>query len=394
MPILTIDNQRVIAPEGATILEAARGAGIHIPTLCHHPDLSNVGACRMCVVSVEKARGVQTACTTPVFEGMVVQTNSPDAVATRKFVLEMLLSDHPNECMICEVNGDCELQDLVYDYDVAWPEHTGKRHTYPINPDPNPFIFIDRNKCILCGRCVRACGERQNRDVWSFAFRGFETKLVAGADQDLLDARCESCGQCVAYCPTGALFDKMSVGKGRAGQARKVRTTCSFCGVGCNFDLHVRNGKVIRVTSAQDAPVNGLALCVKGRYGYDYVHNPQRLTHPLVRAKWLDPAKLEQQVTDGRWQVMQEAGRRSQAASGKSQDEPDNPLPINQFIAVDWDTALDVVANKLAAEKKLHGGRSFAMLASAKCSNEENFLFAKLTRQLMTTNSIDHCARL
>lgn len=394
MPILTIDNQRVIAPEGATILEAARGAGIHIPTLCHHPDLSNVGACRMCVVSVEKARGVQTACTTPVFEGMVVQTNSPDAVATRKFVLEMLLSDHPNECMICEVNGDCELQDLVYDYDVAWPEHTGKRHTYPINPDPNPFIFIDRNKCILCGRCVRACGERQNRDVWSFAFRGFETKLVAGADQDLLDARCESCGQCVAYCPTGALFDKMSVGKGRAGQARKVRTTCSFCGVGCNFDLHVRNGKVIRVTSAQDAPVNGLALCVKGRYGYDYVHNPQRLTRPLVRAKWLDPAKLEQQVADGRWQVMQEAGRRSQAASGKSQDEPDNPLPINQFIAVDWDTALDVVANKLAAEKKLHGGRSFAMLASAKCSNEENFLFAKLTRQLMTTNSIDHCARL
>jgi formate dehydrogenase major subunit/formate dehydrogenase alpha subunit len=248
---------------------------------------------------------------------------------------------------------------------------------------------------------VRACGERQNRDVWSFAFRGFETKLVAGADEHLLDARCESCGQCVAYCPTGALFDKMSVGKGRAGQATKVRTTCSFCGVGCNFDLHVRNGKIIRVTSAQDAPVNGLALCVKGRYGYDYVHNSQRLLRPLVRAKWLDPAKLEQQVADGGWQVMQEAGRRSQAASGQSQDEPDTPLPIshypfssNQFIAVDWDTALDVVAHKLAAEKKLHGGRSFAMLASAKCSNEENFLLAKLTRQLMTTNSIDHCARL
>jgi predicted molibdopterin-dependent oxidoreductase YjgC len=205
----------------------------------------------------------------------------------------------------------------------------------------------------------------------------------------------------VAYCPTGALFDKMSVGKGRAGQATKVRTTCSFCGVGCNFDLHVRSGKIIRVTSAQDAPVNGLALCVKGRYGYDYVHNSQRLLRPLVRAKWLDPAKLEQQVADGGWQVMQEAGRRSQAASGKSHDEPDNPLPIahylftsNQFIAVDWDTALDVVAHKLAAEKKLHGGRSFAMLASAKCSNEENFLLAKLTRQLMTTNSIDHCARL
>jgi predicted molibdopterin-dependent oxidoreductase YjgC len=396
MPTLTIDGQRVSAPDGATILEAARGAGIHIPTLCHHPDLSNVGACRMCVVSVDKARGVQTACTTPVFEGMVVHTDSPDAIATRKFVLEMLLSDHPNECMTCEVNGDCELQDLVYDYDVPWPAHAGKRHTYPINPDPNPFIFIDRNKCILCGRCVRACGERQNRDVWSFAMRGFETKLVAGADQFLLDARCESCGQCVAYCPTGALFDKMSVGKGRAGQVKKVRTTCSFCGVGCNFDLNVRNGKVIRVTSAQDAPVNGLALCVKGRYGYDYIHNPERLTRPLVRAKWLDPAEVERQVNGNQWSVIGSAEKRRSPLTGNRSPVTGNRSPVtpDTFIETDWDTALDVVANKLAAEKKQHGGRSFAMLASAKCSNEENYLFAKLTRQLMTTNSIDHCARL
>ena len=185
---LTINNQRVVAPDGATILEAARDAGIRIPTLCHHPDLSNVGACRLCVVSVEKARGVQTACTTPVFEGMVVDTESKDARDTRRFVLEMLLSDHPNECMKCEVNGDCELQDLVYEYDVPWPEHNGKRHTYPIDPDPNPFVFIDRNKCILCTRCVRACAEIQNRDVWNIADRGFDSKLVAGADQNLLDA--------------------------------------------------------------------------------------------------------------------------------------------------------------------------------------------------------------
>jgi predicted molibdopterin-dependent oxidoreductase YjgC len=394
MPTITIDNQRVTSPDGATILEAARSAGIHIPTLCHHPDLSNVGACRMCVVSVEKARGVQTACTTPVTEGMVVRTNSPDAVATRKFVLEMLLSDHPNECMTCEVNGDCELQDLVYDYDVTWPQHDGERHSYPIDPDPNPFIFIDRNKCILCGRCVRACGERQNRDVWSFALRGFETKLVAGADGLMLDARCESCGQCVAYCPTGALFDKMSVGKGRAGQIKKVRTTCSFCGVGCNFDLNVRNGKVIRVTSATEEPVNGLALCVKGRYGYDYVHNQERLTRPLVRAKWLDQAELARQVAEGRWQVREVAGRRSRVTDGDQQPMKSDQITMDHFIAVDWDTALDVVAGKLAAEKELHGGQSFAMLASAKCSNEENYLFAKLTRQLMTTNSIDHCARL
>ena len=251
---LTINGRRVEAEEGSTILDAARRAGIYIPTLCHHPDLSNVGACRMCVVSVEKARGVQTACTTPVAEGMVVNTESDEARQARKFVLEVLLSDHPNDCMVCEVNGDCELQDLAYEYDITWPEHNGARHNYEPDPDPNPFIFIDREKCILCGRCVRACNEIQNRDVWNFAYRGFKSKLVAGADQLMLDAGCESCGQCVAYCPVGALYDKMSLGLARPNKVRKVRTTCSYCGVGCNFDLNVRDGTIVRVTSTPDAP--------------------------------------------------------------------------------------------------------------------------------------------
>ena len=308
---LTINGQPVTAPEGATILEAARGAGIPLPTLCHHPDLSTVGACRMCVVSVKGARALQTACTTPASEGMVVDTMSPEAVETRKFVLEMLLSDHPNDCMVCEVNGDCELQDLVYDYGVQWPEaNGGRRHQYTINPDPNPFVFIDRNKCILCSRCIRACSEVQNRDIWSFAFRGFETRLVAGADQMMLEAGCESCGQCVAYCPVGALFDKMSLGKGRLTQVDKVRTTCSFCGVGCNFDLNVRDGKIVRVTSTREAPVNGMALCVKGRYGYDYVHHPDRLTRPLVRAKWLGTEAIEEHLASQQWAVYAEPEKR------------------------------------------------------------------------------------
>lgn len=400
MPTITIDGQRVAAPDGATILDAARAAGIHIPTLCHHPDLSNVGACRMCVVSAEKARGVQTACTTPVFEGMVVHTDSPEAVATRKFVLEMLLSDHPNECMTCEVNGDCELQDLVYDYEVEWPQHTGQRHAYPLDPDPNPFIFIDRNKCILCSRCIRACAEIQNRDVWSFAYRGFETKLVAGADEFMLDADCESCGQCVAYCPVGALQDKMSLGKGRINQVDLVRTTCSYCGVGCNFDLNVRNGRVVRVTSAPDAPVNGMALCVKGRYGYDYVHHSDRLTRPLVRAKWLDG--VEEKVNSHQWSVVSRPEKRQSRAqasgteSGNGSLTTDNRSLITEdsLIEVDWPTALDVVAGKFAQEKATYGGDAFAVLASAKCTNEENYLFAKFTRQLLSTNSIDHCARL
>ncbi len=386
---LTINGQRVVVGEESTILEAARGAGIYIPTLCHHPDLTNVGACRMCVVSVENARGLQTACTTPIFEGMVVDTQSEEAHETRKFVLEMLLSDHPNDCMICEVNGDCELQDLAYEYSVTWPEHSSARHPYEIDTDPNPFIFIDRNKCILCSRCIRACNEMQNRDVWNFAYRGFRTKLVAGADQYMLDARCESCGQCVAYCPVGALYDKMSLGAGRPSQVTKVRTTCSYCGVGCNFDLNVRDGKIIRVTSAEDAPVNGMALCVKGRYGYDYVHHPDRLTRPLVRAKWLDQERVAEQVSNGRWQVTTVAEKRIEpSANGREAITP------GTFIQTDWDSALDVVAHKFRETKQAHGGDAFAVLASAKCTTEENFLFNKFTRQILGTNSIDHCARL
>ncbi len=359
---LTINGKKVTAPEGNTILEAARLAGIHIPTLCHHPDLSDVGACRMCVVSVEKARCLQTACTTPIAEGMVVETNSPEVIETRRFVLELLLTDHPNDCMTCEVNGNCELQDLAYDYGVEWPDHDGVRHEYEIDPDPNPFIVIDRNKCILCGRCIRACHEIQNRDVWSFAHRGFESKLVAGADQFLLDAHCESCGQCVAYCPVGALHDKMSLGLGRPNQVTQVRTTCSYCGVGCTFDLNLRDGQIVRVTSAEDAPVNGLSLCVKGRYGYDYVHHPDRLTRPLVRRELLGE---------------------------KGSDNGASP-----FVETDWDTALDLVAKKFAQVKTESGSDAFGLLASAKCTNEENYIFNKFTRQILATNTIDHCARL
>lgn len=402
MPVtLTINGVKVSAPDNSTILEAAKLGGVRIPTLCHHPDLSNVGGCRMCVVSVEKARGLQTACTTPVFEGMVVDTNSKDARDTRRFVLKMLLSDHPNECMKCEVNGACELQDLVYEYDVPWPSGQGIRHNYKIDPDPNPFIFIDRNKCILCTRCVRACAEIQNRDVWNIAQRGFKSVLVAGADQPLLDARCESCGQCVAYCPVGALYDKMSVGAGRLSQITKVRSTCAYCGVGCNFDLNVRDGKVVRVTSAAGAPVNGMALCVKGRYGYDYVHHRDRLTRPLVRSKWLDAQLLEKKLAAGEWQAVdmakphvEEGPRASDEKRKARRRQNEGGGKTSPWVQVDWDTALDVVAHTFSSIKRENGGDALAVLTSAKCTNEENYLVNKLTRQVLGTNSIDHCARL
>jgi predicted molibdopterin-dependent oxidoreductase YjgC len=381
---LTVNGRRIEAAEGNTILEAARSVGIRIPTLCHHPDLSDVGACRMCVVSVDGNPTLQTACTTPVLAGMEVDTESEAARATRRFVLEMLLTDHPNECAICEVNGDCELQELVYDYELPWPEADGTRHDHPVDADPNPFIAVDRNKCILCTRCVRACEEIQNRDVWSIAHRGFESRLVAGADQYLLDARCESCGQCVAYCPVGALYDKLSLGRARVNKVSQVRSTCSYCGVGCGLRLNVRDGAVVRVTSDPEAPVNGMSLCVKGRYGYDYVHHPDRLTAPLVRAGLLPTGQLEARLEGGEWRVV---------------PLPNDPAPAGDvtpdtLIATDWTTALDVVAQRFADEKEAHGADAFAVLASAKCTNEENYLFGKFTRQILGTNSIDHCARL
>ncbi len=284
MPInLTINGKRIQATEGMTVLDAARANGINIPTLCHHPDLPPVGGCRMCVVEVEKMRGLVASCTLPATEGMVVQTETPKLIDERKFILEMLLTDHPNECMTCEVTGACELQDLVYQYQVEWPQHKGKRHSYPIGADPNPFVFTDFNKCIICTRCVRACAEIQGRNVWGLANRGFHDKIVAGADVTMLEAGCESCGACAAYCPTGSLTDKPSRGLGRSYQMKKVTTTCTYCGVGCNFDLNVKNGKVVKVTSNRKSVVNGMALCLKGRYGAEFIHHKDRLTKPLIK---------------------------------------------------------------------------------------------------------------
>ncbi len=357
---LTINGMQVSAPEESTILEAAEAAGVIIPTLCHHPDLTDVGACRMCVVSVEHARGLQTACTTPVAEGMVVDTESAEAREARTFVLEMLLSDHPNDCMTCEADGDCELQRWVYEYDVAFPDHQGRRHDTPIGVDPSPVILVDMNKCILCGLCIRACYEVQVCDVWNFSQRGFTTAVVAGANQTLQEAGCLSCGTCVAYCPVGALFDRPSQGWGRAIHQKKVRTTCNYCGVGCQFDLNVNihTGKITRVTATPEAPVNGMALCVKGRYGNDFIHSEERLTAPLIR---------DASVVEGRFPGFREAT---------------------------WDEAVTLVAETLVHWRDTCGADSVGYFSSAKCTNEENYLMQKISRAVSKTNNVDHCARL
>jgi predicted molibdopterin-dependent oxidoreductase YjgC len=360
---LTIDGKTIDAPEGASLLNVARQNGLSIPTLCYHKDLTPTGNCRICVVDVQGQRFLQAACVTNVWEGMVVQTHNERVVRSRRLTLELMLANHPQDCLICDSSGSCELQDLAYDYQVEVPKWGSKGIRYIQDSDPNPFVRVDFNKCILCRRCVLACAEVQGRFVWGVAYRGFEEKIVAGADTTMLEARCESCGQCAAYCPTGALSDKLSYGLGRAHQIKKITTTCSYCGVGCQFDLNVKDGKVIGVSSNPNAPVNGMALCVKGRYGYDYIHHPDRLLKPRVRKYLLEGGKREKN-NRGDW------------------------------VVVDWETALTITADKLQDCRDRYGPDSIGLLTSAKCTNDENYLMNKFSRQVIGTNNIDHCARL
>jgi len=367
MPVnITINGQKYEAQPDQTILEVARQHDVNIPTLCYHKDLSPTGNCRMCVVEVKGGRFLQAACVTPIWEGMDIQTRSDKVMRDRKLTLEFMLANHSPNCATCDVSGECDLQDLAYEYQVDAPVWGTKGTRYPVDSDPNPFVRVDMNKCILCRRCVEACAEIQVRDVWGVAKRGFQEVIVAGAGTTMLEARCESCGQCVAYCPTGALSNKLSYGQGiaRANQITKVTTTCAYCGVGCQFDLVIKHKKVIGVSSHPNAPVNNMALCVKGRYGYDFVHHPDRLKKPRVRRYLLE--KKDKRLKGNAW----------------------------DWIETDWDTALDITAQKLHEAREEHGPDSVGVLTSAKCLNEENYLMNKLARQVIGTNNIDHCARL
>ena len=381
---LIIDDLSVQVSAESTILEAAEQAGIEIPTLCHHADLTPTGACRLCLVQIEGGGEPTTACTMPVAEGQVIHTETEQILALRRSMLTLLLRHHPNDCLTCEGNGDCELQRWAYIYDIRQPEPAFEEPRYPADSDPNPLIRVDLNKCILCGRCVRACKEIQGCDVWNLAERGYETHLVAGAAQTMIEAGCESCGTCVAYCPVGALFDRPSLGWGRITEQRQVRTTCTYCGVGCQLDLNVneRTGQLTRVTSSEDAPVNGLSLCVKGRYGYDFVHSEERLTTPLIRKGWKQVA--------GRWKF---------DAGSSTPDDAGLRLRLGKalnthFREASWEEALSLVAQQLTHHRDTHGPDSVGYLSSAKCTNEENYLMQKLARAVGKTNNIDHCARL
>jgi len=382
MTNIKINGQAIQAESGKTVLQAAKEHGVHIPTLCYHKDLNPTGNCRMCVVEVKGGRFLSAACVTPVWEGMEIETDSEKVTKDRKMTLELMLANHPQDCITCDVSGECELQDLAYEYQATAPAWGSKGTRYPVNSDPNPFIRVDMNRCILCRRCVSACAEIQVRDVWGVAKRGFDEVITPGAGTTMLEARCESCGQCVAYCPTGALSNKMNYGMARAHQVTKVTTTCSYCGVGCQFDLLVKNNKVIGVQSNLNAPVNGMALCVKGRYGYDYIHHPERLKKPRVRRYLLEGKDKS---------VIRELGMGNRDLSDSQSPIPNSPW---DWVETEWDVALDITTKKLMQIRDQFGADSMGFLTSAKCTNEENYLMNKLARQVVGTNNIDHCARL
>lgn len=346
---LTVNGISVTVPKGTTVLEAAQKAGVFIPTFCHDPELTKFGACRMCVVEIPGMRNLPASCVTEATDGMVVHTDSPAVQEARKTILELMLANHPMDCLTCGKNGDCRLQDYAYMYGVKTEPFQGEKHSFPLEND-NPFIIRDMNKCILCGKCVRACAEIQGKSIVDFAYRGFDAKITPAMDVPLSASECVFCGNCVAVCPVGALQEKGLRSVARTWEVQKVKTTCPYCGTGCSFELNVKDNKVVGVTSC-DGDVNGRALCVKGRFGYGFIHHPDRLTTPLIKK-------------DG------------------------------VFVEVSWDEAIGLVAEKLGQIKEQHGSDALAVLSSARCTNEENYLLQKFTRAVLGTNSIDHCARL
>jgi predicted molibdopterin-dependent oxidoreductase YjgC len=348
---LTIDGREVQGTSGQTIYEVARSNNIRIPILCYHPAAKAAGACRVCVVEVVGARNLVASCAQPITDGMTVSTRTERVISARRLAVELLLSSGNHNCLVCEANGQCLLQELAYELGIERPRFAATVPGYGVE-DQNPMIIRDMDRCISCGRCVRACNEVQVNRVLDFSYRGQHSTVGPAFGRTYEDSECVFCGECVSVCPVGALVEKQGRFKGRAWEFEKVRTTCSYCGVGCQIVLNVKNGKVVKVTSDYDlGEPNQGSLCVKGRFGHDFIHHPERLTKPLIRR-------------DGK------------------------------FWEVPWDEALDYTAKRLKEIRDRNGPDSIGVFTSARCTNEENYLLQKFTRSVIGTNNVDHCARL
>lgn len=347
---ITINGRVVEAQPGQTVLQVARDHGIYIPSLCYHPRTGQAGKCRACVVEIDGMRGLQTACTIVAKEGMKVVTNSPLAVEAQKLIVDLLLSSGRHECLTCERNADCELQDAAYFLGIERPSFSLPEAEIQVD-DSSEFVTRDLDKCIKCGRCIAGCNTTVVNEVLDFGGRGHASQVICDNDRPMGASTCVQCGECVQLCPVGALIDKKTIGKGRAWQLEKVHTTCPYCGVGCQMTLHVdrARNRVVRVTGRDIAPNQGM-LCVKGRYAYEFHASPKRLTDPLIRK-------------DGK------------------------------LTPVSWDEALDYTAARIKTIVDQHGPDVFSALGSGRITNENNYAVAKFTRAVIKTNNVDHCAR-
>ncbi|NTW77458.1 MAG: molybdopterin-dependent oxidoreductase, partial [Syntrophaceae bacterium] len=336
---ITINGRKISTQAGITILQAAREAGIDIPTLCDHPALSPVGACRMCIVEVTGQRALQTACTFPVSEGMEIETDSPQTVKARKLVLDMLFSERNHFCPYCEMSGDCELQSLGYRFGVdhwVFPTYTKR---FPLDAS-HKYYLMEHNRCVLCGRCYRACDELVANHTLGLRQRGNESMIHADANIPRGESTCISCGTCVQVCPTGALSDKRSAFMGRDNQTQKVKSTCSQCSVGCGMEIVMRGGNILRLNGDWDAPVNKGLLCLRGRYE-PLCDVRQRISTPLIRT----------------------AGKLAETT---------------------WEQAIQILTEKISAAGKEETG----LLVSSHATNEALYLINTLFREKLQVSNI------
>lgn len=375
---LTIDGMEVQAEPGTTLLETALENGIDIPRLCYHPDLSISGGCRLCLVEVDGFEDPKPSCGLACEEGMVIRTQSEELTELRRQVIDVFISEHPLDCVTCDKAGQCLLQHYAYVYGLKESSHEFHlpRTLYQ---DDNPFFIRDHQYCILCGRCVRVCDEIVGAQAIDFVGRGFNSHIGTPFDGPMIDSTCVFCGNCVQVCPTAALMPVSRKGKGREWEFDRVLTTCGYCGVGCQIDYAVRDDQVVYARAPENGALNDEFLCAKGRYGWDFSDSPDRLVSPMIRRDTAHALGL----TSEPWELPEES-----------------PLNIRRpdihdyFIPVDWETALEFASGKLAEIVQANGPDSVVGLASARCSNEENYLFQKFLRAGIGTNNVDHCARL
>ena len=354
---LTVDGKKITAPAGSLLIEACKNAGIEVPSFCYYPGLSLQGACRMCVVKVEKMPKLQTACTTSVTEGMIVSTDSDDVRQARKAMVEMLLGNHPLDCPVCDAGGECELQDMTFSYGAHESKFTEVKN-HREEQQWSPVVYFDRPRCILCYRCVRVCGE--GMDVWALGIqnRGVGSVIapnISAPDQDNhLD--CEECGMCIDICPVGALTSGAYRYKTRPWEMKHVGTICTHCGDGCKTTLGVRRcdtgAEIVRGNNRDKSGINGDFLCIKGRYAFDFAHHEERLMQPLIR----------------------KGGKLTPAT---------------------WEEAFELIGTRFreirdTVNKESHGGSAIGVIGSNRTTNEENYLLSKFARIVLKTNNVDH----